>query len=255
MTESKQNTDKVLEHKNIYEALSAFQGDLKPIEKDSEVDFTTKGGEKVNFKYSSLGKIMETINPILGKHGLSVRWEIKEKGIECVATHKTTEDKLEVVRVSTVKGLKTETDNSPERETSESDIVVYGEIRSGLLPLDFTKPDMKEVGGQITYGRRYTLGLALGIATEEDKDAELQEKNRANTEKFAVSKIKENITKAKNVDDMLTQVEFLEKELQMAKDFEQGNSEKAPTLGLSSKQYEDLLEMARKKGNELNQNG
>jgi len=41
------------------------------------------------------------------------------------------------------------------------------------------------VGGQITYARRYTLALVMGIATEEDNDVKLEEERKESLEKFA----------------------------------------------------------------------
>ena len=63
-------------HANIYAALSAFQGELKPLPKSRKVTFETRSGGKVEFNYTPLGEIMEAIYPLLGKHGLSVRHEV-----------------------------------------------------------------------------------------------------------------------------------------------------------------------------------
>ena len=87
------------------------------------------------FKYTPLDEIMKNIYPLLGKNGLAVRHELNAGGIECVLTHKT-----------------------------------GTELRSGAVQVG-RSGDMKNIGGQITYARRYTLTMLLGIASEEDTDA------------------------------------------------------------------------------------
>lgn len=234
-------------HQNIYRALSWFQGEMKPIEKDGHVHFTTKAGEEVDFRYSTLGKVMEVINPVLGRHGLSVRWEITKTDIEAVLTHETTKEELQTVKLQEVKGLG---DASEKHQTTEDkDIVVYGEARSGKLPIDLTKPDMKEVGAQITYGRRYTLGLVLGIATEEDKDTEILEQGRKNVENYAFKQTKNTIEKAEVGEELEKQIEFLKKELVLAEAVEKGEGKRAPSLGLKAEQYRTLIKTAEAKRN------
>lgn len=239
----KKETEKVelehVSHKNIHAARSAFQGEMKAIERDGNVDFKKKNSdERVTFEYTTLGQTVEVINPLLGRHGLAFAHELSEKGIECVLTHETTEEKLEKVRET--KLVKEQTEDIK----SDYDIVVYGEIRSGVLPLDLTKADMKEVGAQITYGRRYTLGLVLGLATEEDKDAELFEQSTKNLGEFAFKQAKETIEKAKP-ETLEEQITFLEKELKLAQDLEAGTGTKAPSIGLKATQYQSLLTIAK----------
>lgn len=242
--------DKFVSHKNIYRALSWFQGELTPIEKTAQVKFKTKAGDTVDFKYAPLGDIMEKIYPLLAKHGLSVRHEITDKTVECILMHETTEDKVEVIKETTVKQSAVADGEEQTNTVKESDIVIYGEIRSGKLAVDLTKPDMKEVGGQITYGRRYTLGLVLGLATEEDKDTELMDMARKNVEDFAFTQAKktiEAIDTKKDGQKLAEQVTFLEKELALAEAMEAGTGTKAPSLGLKAEQLRSLITIAKAK--------
>jgi hypothetical protein len=197
---------------SLYEAISKFQGELKPIEQSATVDFKTKAGDQVKYTYAPLSKITEAIYPILAKYGLSFRHVISEKGIECIVSH----------------------------ETGES-------ISSGLLLIDQTKSDIKDVAGQITYAKRYTLGLVLGISTEEDKDAVLFDKATENLGNFALDQVKQKINDAKDPEALKTQVEFLTKELELAEALESGKGTKAPSLGLKALQYKTLLELAKNK--------
>lgn len=230
--------DKV-EHKNIYSALSAFQGELEPIDQSARVKFKTKAGEQVDFSYSPLGKIMETIYPLLAKNGLSVRHELGENFVEAVLTHETFEVINRDIKISNNSG----TISIPENAFNP---IIKNEIRSGKLMIDTKKSDMKDVGGQITYARRYTLGLVLGLATEEDKDTALFEQNKENLVAFAFRQAKGSIEKAKP-EEMDKQIEYLNKELALALSFEEGSGEKAPAMGLTSAQYKELINIATAK--------
>lgn len=232
-----EETIKKVDHKNIFAALSAFQGEMKSIEKDGQVDFKKKNSdERVQFKYATLGKTVEIINPVLAKNGLSFRHQLHEKGIECILTHETFEVKMEVVKEENHEHGEGEKLNEKKYEK-----VITGEISSGVLPLDLTKEDMKDVGGQITYGRRYTLGLVLGLATEEDKDTELIGEKLGKVQGFAFNSAKKGIDNAKTVEDVQKGIDVLKKELDR---IEKG---KKTTFGLEKVQYEELIKLGEDK--------
>ena len=144
----------------LFGALSAFQMELKPMERTVEVN---AGSYK--FKYTPLDEIMKNIYPLLGKNGLAVRHELNEKGIECVLSHKG-----------------------------------GAELRSGAVQVGRTG-DMKNIGGQITYARRYTLTMLLGIASEEDTDAK----------DLKVPEAKQSVKEAAQSLDVTEQLAALEK--------------------------------------------
>lgn len=229
-------------HKNIFAAQSAFQGELKPIEKDGRVIFETSRGEKVDFKYTTLGKNMEVISPLLAKHGLSVRHFLNnEKGtIEAILTHET-------YGYEKVGDNVMEVDDEKNHEVRKSPVIrEMNTISSGELPLDLKKADMKDVGAQITYGRRYTLGLVLGLATEEDKDVQLIEQSQKNVEKFALKTVRERLM-ATSGEELKKQIAFLAGELKTAQALEAGTGKKAPSLGLKAVEYEELIAFGNKK--------
>lgn len=241
-------------HENVFAALSAFQGDLKPIEQSGNVNFKTKAGETVAFKYAPLGKIMEVIYPLLAKHGLSVRWELSDGNVECFVTHEASEEHNEMV-------IERTWSNHEEGEKTDNK-EIYGtirtqQIRSGKLAIDTKKSEMKDVGAQITYARRYTIGLVLGLATEEDKDAQLFEQSNKNVADFAFKQAKSVIEKAPVGEKLDEQVAFLEKELKMAEELEAGTGKKVPALGLKAEQYKSLLAVAlqKKEGVAQDENG
>lgn len=245
---AEKETQKV-EHKNIFAALSAFQGELEPIEKSARVNFKTKAGETVDFNYAPLDATMKVIYPLLAKHGLSVRHELGEAHVECILTHETTgqevvmaTEEVQENKVGTNRDIKEAYDFKKETKQTPT-VITKNEIRSGKLAIDTKKAEMKEVGGQITYGRRYTLGIVLGLATEEDKDAQLFEQSREKLEVFAFKQAKATLERAQG-DELEKQVEFLKKELKLAEELEAGTGKKAPSIGLKAKQYKDLLTIA-----------
>ena len=212
-----------VKHENIFAALSALQSELKSVKRTKEVKFKTKDGREVNFWFAPLDEIMDYLYPLLGKNGLAARHELSERGVECILTHETTKQIKEV---------------------EKNYLVEENVLRSGILKIK-TEGEMKEVGGQITYARRYTLALVLGIATEEDNDVKLEEERKESLEKFALTQAKKNIAGAKTKEQIAKQAEFTSAELKL---IEEG---KAPKLGFTKEQYDELMEMCIAKGGEL----
>lgn len=87
------------------------------------------------FKYAPLDEIMTALYPLLGKNELAIRHELTANGVEAVLMHSSGE-----------------------------------ELRSGAIRVA-TTGDMKAIGGQITYARRYSVTMLMGIASDEDTDA------------------------------------------------------------------------------------
>ena len=81
----KQKHDAYEAQKAFYEALSAFHQEKITIKKD-------KYNNHFKSWYCSLGNLLETVNPFLGKHGLSVRFvptqSDKMLSVECVLQHR-----------------------------------------------------------------------------------------------------------------------------------------------------------------------
>lgn len=237
-------------HANIYAALSAFQGELKPMAKNGKVQYDTSNGKKVDFTYTPLGDIMEAIYPLLSRHGLSVRHEITEKGVEAIITHETYE--IDVQHEQMVDYRKIDSDASKVvgsiiHECKYLAPLVKNEIRSGIVKVSYGN-DMKDIGGGITYARRYTLAMALGISSEEDKDAELFEQSAKNAIQTVFTRFKSGIEKATTVADVTKSMAVLEKD---KKSIEDG---KAPALGLARDQYEELIKIGEARIEDLNSN-
>lgn len=115
-------------------ALLAAQADFPAIHKGSTADTG-----KFSYTYASLPDLLDTLLPVLRKHGL-------------LLTQKPVEHNGESWLQSTLT-LTT---------TGESDVA--------LVPLP-TPVDWQKWGSAVTYARRYSLTAQLGIAPDDDDDA------------------------------------------------------------------------------------
>jgi len=133
----------------FYHALSSFQSELKPIKKSRIVK--NKDGT-VRYSYATFDDIIEAIQPLLEKYGLSYRFETefenKSVNVKCIITH-----------------------HMGHQETTSFKTIV--EYSGRMLPI-------QEWGSALTYAKRYSLSLALGLATEEDTDAIVREISKLN---------------------------------------------------------------------------
>lgn len=118
----------------LCKALSKFQGEVADPKADTENTYFKS-------KYATLAGVLQAVRPLLQKHGLSVTQGMKpcEHGflLRTVLWHES-----------------------------------GGSIDSEL-PVPLTDKDTPQsIGSKITYARRYTLQAILGIASEQDDDAE-----------------------------------------------------------------------------------
>lgn len=154
---------------NIAAALVQFQG---------EVANPEKKGVNPHFKskYAELDEIINTIRPTLLKHGLSfVQNPVHEDGKVGVYTlliHKSGE---------------------------------FIQFDPVMIPLQKATPH--QVGAALTYAKRYSLGAALGLATEEDTDGnEINNHNNQSTKNKQVKQETPGERKAKGIKAMYDEV-------------------------------------------------
>lgn len=121
----------------IYKAFIAFQNECPKLQLNSTVNVKTKTGATYNFKYADLTTIHDTVKPLLSKHKLGFTQLFDGHNIVTLLMHE-----------------------SGETITSSFDISNY---------LNNTNP--QDAGGVITYFKRYSLSAILGLASEEDDDA------------------------------------------------------------------------------------
>jgi len=130
----------------FFEDLTTFQSKVPEIPKDKVV--FNKDKTTVRYKYASLDTIIKTIKPYLQKYGFSYRFETAFSNnavlVSCVIQHK---------------------DGHIEKSSFRT-------------PVDTSEymSDIQKWGSALTYAKRYSLCLALGLTADEDTDA-VQEKN------------------------------------------------------------------------------
>jgi hypothetical protein len=123
----------------ISKALAEAQGEFKSPPKDKTVQVRTKDGGNYSYQYADLAVILDCIREPMAKHGLAVAHAMgKEDGTF---------------------GLFTTLLHSS------------GQWLQTFYPMQ-QSPDPKQMGSGITYARRYSLCALIGIAADEDDDAE-----------------------------------------------------------------------------------
>jgi hypothetical protein len=124
------------------EAMAAAKAEIPPIFKNRTVDFTSQKG-RTHYKHEDLAEIARTVNPILGKHGLSYRFRTSAEvnqpvSVTCVVSHR-----LGYYEENTLHGPRDESGN---------------------------KNSLQAIGSTLSYLQRMTLKAALGLAATEDDD-------------------------------------------------------------------------------------
>jgi hypothetical protein len=145
--------------KAFSEALSKFQGEVKNPPKTADNPFFKS-------KYTPLDVIIDTAKPLLNKHGLSYIQSCSGDGQNITVTTLIMHSSGEWVELDP-------------------------------LTLKADKATAQGAGSAITYGRRYALAAALGLASDEDDDG-----NGAEPKKPEPPKIIDD-AKAKVVYDLL----------------------------------------------------
>lgn len=123
------------EHKNIAEALVAFQKEMPVVAKNKTANMGT-----YRYKYADLVDVSAAMHPLLTKHGLA---------FTCLPRQ------------------------APEGggyELAGTLLHTSGEKLEGSLPL--YGRTAQEIGSALTYARRYLAGCLTGICTDDDEDGQ-----------------------------------------------------------------------------------
>lgn len=125
-------------------AMADAKAEIPPIRKNKHVGFRAKnGGASTDYDHEDMAEIARTVDPILGKHGLSYRFRTAQADritVTCIVTHR----------------------DGHFEETTLS----CGADSSG------NKNSIQAIGSAVTYLQRYTLKAALGLAASSDDDGE-----------------------------------------------------------------------------------
>ena len=139
------------------DALAAAQAEMGHAQKDREVDIDTKRGGKIRFAYATLASCLDVVRPPWSKHGISYTFDVDQE---------LREVDYEADSGQVMKRLGT---------MVKVAITLYfkGELRT-FSPTVFSVPSLepRAIGSAITYGKRYQLTNASGIAGEDDDDAD-----------------------------------------------------------------------------------
>ena len=123
-------------------AIALAKGEIGPIVKNREVDFSTSKG-RTNYRYEDFAAVASAVDPVLARHGLSYRFRSEQQGQRLKVT----------CRVSHADGYGEETTLEATNDESGN------------------KNAIQAVGSAATYLQRYTLKLALGLAASNDNDS------------------------------------------------------------------------------------
>jgi len=121
-------------------ALGKAESEFPQIKRSQKVNFATAGGTRIKYSYAPLSEIFDAIRKPLAENGLAISQPMTiidgKLIVETVLSHSS------------------------------------GEWISGQILIESQKLDPQSIGSALTYARRYSLSALLGIASEEDDDAE-----------------------------------------------------------------------------------
>jgi hypothetical protein len=126
------------EHASLAEALAAFQAEMPSVLKSKTAKVPTKSGGQYTYTYADIADVTAAAMPILSAHGLA---------FTCLP--RATATGYELVGRLMFKD-----------ESIEGSLPLFGHTN-------------QEIGGAITYSRRYLLGCLTGIVTDEDGDDQI----------------------------------------------------------------------------------
>lgn len=133
----------------IATALSKMQQKVGSIAKNKKALIPTKNGGKFEFTYADLAAILDATRKPLGENGLAISQTfLQENGFHYIST---------MLLHSSGQWLKS------------------------LLPINVSAVDIKQLGAQITYSRRYAITSLLGICADDDNEEILEEEKNAIT--------------------------------------------------------------------------
>jgi hypothetical protein len=147
------------EHKNLHEALCAFQAEVETLPKDAT-------NPHFKSKFTPLDTIVEKVAPLLSKHGLT--WST----FPCFGP-----------------------DNQPALRYKLTH-ATSGDSESETMPLMVTKADPQGLGSSLTYARRYSLSAVLNLVSDDDDDGNAASPRQAAAPKLATAKDVKEITEA-----------------------------------------------------------
>lgn len=127
----------------ISKALAAAWGKIENPKHNKTVTVRTKKGGTYSFEYTDLGGILDAIRPSFKEQGLTV---VQSAGTE-------------INNGQLILSVSTRINHSSGEWMESKPLIVQA------------NHSIQDMGGQITYLKRYSLAAMIGISTEEDDDA------------------------------------------------------------------------------------
>lgn len=119
-------------------AMAAFKSEPMEILKRKLVTFQTRDGETTSYHHAELSDVTDTVVPAMGKHGLSHRWGIAQKGSEITVTCEITHE-----------------------------LGHFESVAMTAMPdASGKKNAIQQVASTVSYLQRYTLLALTGMATK-----------------------------------------------------------------------------------------
>lgn len=138
-----------------FDAMAEFQRRCPPIKKNKEANVETRSGGGYSYDYSSLDAITTVVFPVLGSLGLSLSWSVRQEGGSAVGVK---------ARVSHAMGHF--------EESGELVVPVVQEASTGHGAMGANPA--QRLGVAISYGKRYSALIVLGVTPEGDEDEDGQ---------------------------------------------------------------------------------
>jgi hypothetical protein len=128
--------------KAYHQAVADFKAESITILKDKKVGYVNKDGSFTGYSHATLGNIVQTVVPIMSKHGLSHSWDIKQIDKDIFVTCKMTH----------CMGYSTDVSMSAEKDDSGK------------------KNSIQQVSSTVSYLERYTFLAVIGMAAQDQDD-------------------------------------------------------------------------------------
>lgn len=134
----------------IAAALAKAQAGAEPPLKDSSVEVTMKQGSKYKFDYATLNAVIESMRRPLSENGLWFMQTLRGPG-------KAWSGQMLVTTL----------------------LHSSGQWLASEMPISRNEAGWQSYGSALTYAKRYSLCALLGVAAEEDDDANIADENAA----------------------------------------------------------------------------
>ena len=208
---------------NIAKALAAAQAEIANPARNREVTVQTKGGSAYKFKYATLDAIIDAVRPALTKNGV---WFTQ--------TLANSDGKYRLITTL---------------------LHASGEWLDSEQPLFVTDNTNQAFGSALTYAKRYALAGMLGVAADEDDDANHADGNTVTDSKKRDTRPPPAKTEADNrADDMRALFKELRDSIRESPPpflpalYDEMAGQLAEVKAFSAKAYGDLIGEFHKRG-------